>query len=52
MQDNIKQNNIFGDNLIKSIMFKNITKQHVQGYAAGIVTGVIASVIANLITGG
>ena len=51
MKDNIKQKNIFGDNLITSPIFKHMTKQRTQGFFVGLVTGIIASIIANLITG-
>lgn len=53
MGDTIKQFNIFGDNLFKSLKIKilniKITKHHVQGFIVGVIISVIGCFIYELI---
>ncbi len=44
MNDNIKQNNIMGDNLVNSTK-KLINKHRTQGFIGGVLTSILAAII-------
>jgi hypothetical protein len=52
MGDEIKQSNVFGDNLLNSskrIIKIVFTRHRVQGFIAGLLTGILGSLIASFI---